>query len=231
MNDTTDGYRTDYWKLSEMVAGFNGIQARTRQMASAWMLAAFSGVAVLLRQSPENTWLVSPFVLVFVVCILAIVGLVVLWMIDQFVYQRLLNAAFLAALKLESDHAELPAVRTMMLKGSGGMSKYLRVYYFAPIAVFLVTAILAATFHRAGGGLPALLTVQATARLMVLVTVAASAMVLWILTLSRKVGTRSLVRELEHPRLETISGDAGVTDTLDRWVRRNTSHGPGTSPE
>ena len=47
-------------RLAEGERHFNIIQAGLRAVASTWTLAAFAGIAVLLRQTTEFTWLLSP---------------------------------------------------------------------------------------------------------------------------------------------------------------------------
>lgn len=75
------------------------------------------------------------------VCSLVAMGLAVLWMIDQLIYQGFLDAIFVVALKLEHDHCFLPPVRTVIaLNANKGRSvrSWLSWFYFLPICIFLL---------------------------------------------------------------------------------------------
>ena len=101
----------DYWKFEESERHFNETQAGIRNHAATWMLAAFAAIAILLKSEEKVNWLVSPAVLVGVVGIMATLGLLVLWINDQLVYQRLLDCGFIIALKMEYDNPQLPPIR------------------------------------------------------------------------------------------------------------------------
>src|SRR5512138_672197 len=96
--------KEEYWKFAESEKHFNDIQAGVRNLASAWMLAAFGAIALLMKSGGDAKWLVQPSVLIGVVSGMATLGLLVLWILDQLVYERLLNSVFLVALKKEFDH-------------------------------------------------------------------------------------------------------------------------------
>ena len=110
----------DYWKFAESERHFNETQAGIRNHAATWMLDAFAAIALLLKMDKEVTWLISPAVLVGVVSFMATLGLLVLWINDQLVYQRLLDCGFIIALKMEFDNPQLPPIRTMMMDTAEG---------------------------------------------------------------------------------------------------------------
>ena len=85
----------EYWKFVESERHFNSIQAGIRNRAATWLLAAFGAIAVLIKTSKDTTWLVPSSVLIGIVCLMATMGLLILWINDQLVYQRLLNSVFL----------------------------------------------------------------------------------------------------------------------------------------
>jgi hypothetical protein len=129
-----------YWKLAEIEQRFNTTQAATRALASTWMLAAFSAIAFLIRSQNGGTWLMPPLMLVVLVSTMAVIGLFVLWIVDQLVYQRLLGAAFTAGLRMEYDNPCIPPIRALMMHSAEGvgMSRWLLLYYLVPMIVFLM---------------------------------------------------------------------------------------------
>lgn len=130
-------HREDFWNLADLKDRFNQLQGPLRTLASTWTLAAFAGLAVLSQVAEKTIWLAPPAFLAWLISVLSAFGLALLWVMDRFVYQRLLDAAFVSGLLLERRHPDLPPVRSLMLAASsGGMSKYLKLFYFAPIAVF-----------------------------------------------------------------------------------------------
>lgn len=89
-------------------------------------------------------WLVPRSVLVVLVCTLSAAGFGTLWVMDQLVFQRLLNAVFLVGLKLEADDPSLPPVRAMMMMSAErkGMHRWLRLFYVVPMLAFLVVSLI-----------------------------------------------------------------------------------------
>ena len=131
--------KEEYWKFVESERHFNSIQAGIRNRASTWILAAFAAIAVLIKTSESSTWLVPSAVLVGLVSSMATIGLLLLWINDQLVYQRLLNSVFLVGLKWEHDNPQMPPIRTMMMYSAEGkgMSRWMTYYYTIPMACFL----------------------------------------------------------------------------------------------
>jgi hypothetical protein len=218
-------YREDYWKLAEIEDRFNQLQGALRALASTWTLAAFAGLAVLSQVAEKSTWLAPPAFLAWRISILSVFGLALLWVMDQFVYQRLLGATFVSGLLLEQRHADLPAVRSLMLAGSsGGMSKYLRLFYFAPMAMFLALGFLVVIADLTGA-LSSAKAISDELRLALLLGSAITAAVLLVLyRLSAKVGARALAASLS---LDAIT-DAVQHDHLLRTIQA--SHRTLASP-
>jgi hypothetical protein len=125
----------EYWKFAESERHFNTTQADIRKHAATWMLAAFGAIAILLKSSGDFRWVVSPAILVCTVSAMATIGLLVLWINDQLVYQRLLDCGFIVALKMEYDNPELPPVRWMMMyvAEGKGMSRWMTYFYTIPM--------------------------------------------------------------------------------------------------
>lgn len=142
--------KDEYWKFAESERHFNEIQSGIRNLASGWMLAAFAAIAILLKSDPNVKWLVSPAVLVGVISFMATLGLLVLWINDQLVYQRLLDCGFIMALKMEYDNPQLPPIRSMMMYAAEGrgMSRWMTHFYTIPMWVFLATTVAATVLWR-----------------------------------------------------------------------------------
>jgi len=134
----------EYWKFVESERHFNTIQAGIRNRASTWILAAFGAIAVLIKTSTDSTWLVPSAVLIGLVCFMATMGLFILWINDQLVYQRLLNSAFVVGLKWEYDNPKMPPIRTLMMCSAEGkgMSRWMTYFYTIPMATFFGITVL-----------------------------------------------------------------------------------------
>lgn len=147
----------DYWKISEMEQRFNATQSGVRTVASTWMLAAFGAIAVLIRSEDGVTWFFHSHMLIVVVSTMASLGLFALWIVDQVVFQRLLNSAFLVGLKMEHDNPTIPPVRSVMTYAAEGvgMSRWLRLFYFMPMIAFLVLSSWLTLLFDPGLSLPA----------------------------------------------------------------------------
>ena len=140
----TMDHRENYWKLAESERGFNESQGGIRGLASAWLLGAIGAIGVLLRSETEAHWLIERSTLVVVVCALATGGLTTLWVLDQLVFHRLLNAVFIVGLKMEFDDCGLPPIRSMMMMSAEGkgMHRWQRFFYLVPMLAFLLVSIL-----------------------------------------------------------------------------------------
>ena len=121
---------------------FNGLQAGLRQLASAWLLAALGAIAWLVKSKVDGSML-DPRLLIAIVAAMGNLGLLVTWILDQVVYHRLLNAAFLLGLRLEYLNRQLPPIRTLMMLYSRkrGMSRFLRLFYLLPMGVLATVAV------------------------------------------------------------------------------------------
>lgn len=143
----------EYFKFAESERHFNEIQSGIRTQAATWMGAAFAAIALLLNTNENSKWLVPPAVLIGIVSLMATLGLLVLWINDQMVYQRLLNSGFLMALKMEYDNEHIPPVRFLMRYSAKGksLSGWKTLFYTIPMWCFLAITI-AATVLRHGLG-------------------------------------------------------------------------------
>lgn len=127
-----------YKHLRDFEADFNRLQDGLKKMASGWLLATFAGVGYSYKTNPEEYYfLVDNAVLAVVVCLLGAVGIFVLWILDQMVYQNLLRGAFLEGCRMEKENPTLPQVRRLMMYVSQhqGMGRYLQLFYAIPLVI------------------------------------------------------------------------------------------------
>ena len=125
---------------------FNNLQVGIRGLASAWILATCAGIStLLLKETPESTWLLPAPVLIAIMCFMATVGLALLWVLDQFIYQKLLGSVFLVGLRMEQLNPSLPPTRALMVHAFDrqGASPILQGFYLIPAALFAVVTVVA----------------------------------------------------------------------------------------
>jgi hypothetical protein len=133
-------------RLAENERHFHTIQAGVRGLSSTWTLAAFASIAVLLKQEEKVQWLLSPFALVILVCLMANIGLSILWIIDQPVCQRLFNTNYIAGLRLEQRYSVIPPVRAIQAfsivrrKSIASSVKFFYIGPMVPLAAMAMTA-------------------------------------------------------------------------------------------
>jgi hypothetical protein len=83
---------------------FNTLQSEYRKLASGWLIAALGAMGyVLLRHHPDELSDELMISLMFYIGIGTSVGVCVLWILDYFVYQRLLEGVFNSAEILEQQ--------------------------------------------------------------------------------------------------------------------------------
>lgn len=130
-----------YCSLGEYERHFNNIQAGFRAVASTWLLATFAAVGLILRPDKDAPFLLSASSLVVGASLLGTVGLVLLWMIDQRVYQRLLGAVLVAAICMETQEPRLPKVRALMIHRFGGKGAARSIAWFYAVPVFILAVL------------------------------------------------------------------------------------------
>ncbi len=139
---------SEYGQIKDYEHHFNNLEMEIRKFASAWLLVALGAIAFIFRGGIDNP-LLAPKVLIAIVCLMGNIGLVTLWVLDQLVYHRLLNAVFLLGLRMEYLDPNVPPIRTLMMLYSRkrGMARYLRLYYLIPMAVLACIAFVAVIWH------------------------------------------------------------------------------------
>jgi hypothetical protein len=180
----------DYWKFAESERHFNETQAGIRNHAATWMLAAFAAIAILLKTEDKVNWLVSPAVLVGVVSIMATLGLLVLWINDQLVYQRLLDSGFIIALKMEYDDPQLPPIRAMMMYSAEGkgMARWMTYFYTLPMWGFLAVSMAATLLRRSIGSTSQGVDTDQSLFVLIAICVAQFGATLWVQWKKSEVG-------------------------------------------
>ena len=198
----------EYWKFVESERHFNEIQAGIRNRAATWNLAAFGAIAVLIKVTETDTWLVPGSVLISLVSFMATLGLLILWINDQLVYQRLLGSVFLIGLKREFENNKLPPIRAMMMYSAEGkgMSRWMAFYYTIPITCFCAISLCVLFLREHLGGKSVALDSGWTFLVLVAVCIMQAALVIWIHFKKSKVGSR------EHAKLFGNADFAAILD-------------------
>ena len=130
-----------YNHIGEEERHFNGIELEYRKLASHWLLATLGAIGFLLSKKedlPINIW-----ALVIGICIVASVGILVIWFLDMKVYHELLHSAFREGVRLEREFSQLlPQIRNNMVKSQlgGDIIKRVMLYYFFSIMLLAVLA-------------------------------------------------------------------------------------------
>ena len=123
------------------------LQSNQLPSSSTWTLAAFASIAILLKQEDKVQWLLSPFALVILVCLMANIGLYILWIIDQPVYQRLFNTNYIAGLRLEQQYSVIPPVRAIQavsIVRRKSIASWVKFFYIGPMVPLAAMAMTAA---------------------------------------------------------------------------------------
>lgn len=133
-----------YSQIKAQKDHFSNMQIRYRSISSAWLLAAFAGIGLLLSQHnlqlPFNT-LIGILILSF--C--TIFGLTLLWHLDIVLYQKLWLGTVVTLAKLEKDHKWLPRVNlnVLMIKSNKSYRFFQSIYYIGLNCVFILIGALA----------------------------------------------------------------------------------------
>lgn len=137
-------WEESYRSLASYEHHFNSLETELRKLASVWLLAALGAIAYLVRQDVTGA-LLDAELLIAIVALMGNAGLLVLWILDQMVYHRLLNSVFLFGLRMEYVDRSLPPLRALMMLFSRkrGMSRFLRLFYLVPMCALGAVSLLA----------------------------------------------------------------------------------------
>ena len=113
------------------------VENEIRKLASIWLLATLGAIAFIVKliyldgAGDSSSTQIDAKILIALVSFMGTLGLLVLYILDQMVYHRLLNAVFLLRLRMEYCHSFIPPIGTLMMLFSRkrGMAWYMRFYY------------------------------------------------------------------------------------------------------
>jgi hypothetical protein len=204
-------------RLAENERHFHTIQAGVRGLASTWTLAAFASIAIVLKQQKDVTWLFPPFALVILICLMVNIGLSVLWIIDQMVYQRLSNANYIAGLRLEQQFSFIPPVRAIQRISAREMSiaSWIKFFYIGPILAFAVIALAAASISMYSPKAPNRL-IETTMAVVALLSLMPFA---WVLYYAREVDFRRFVKLIPGD-YSSILQKKNCNEIIERHIQR-----------
>ena len=117
---------------------FNELQQKIRAIASTWILAGFSAIAYFIKTNNPVFEYFSTYTMINLISLMVVIGMFILWVLDQLIYQRLLNANFVAGLYKEYKDNKQPPIRVLMVIGSEykGMARWYNLFYFIPMLTF-----------------------------------------------------------------------------------------------
>jgi len=133
------------WKIVEEIGvqerHFNGLQTSYRNMASAWLLAAFGAIGFVLSQKFEVA--VDRELLITAIAAAGAIGIALLWIADLLVYHRLLDSCFIEGLILEERYPWLPPFRGNMMRTQEGQGVLFRTvsFYLGPIVLLVLISV------------------------------------------------------------------------------------------
>jgi hypothetical protein len=212
-------------RLAENERHFQTIQAGVRGLASTWTLAAFASIAILLKQAKDVTWLFSPLALVIIViiiCLMANIGLSILWIIDQLVYQRLFNTNYLGGLRLEQQFSFIPPVRAIqaLTTRRRSIASWVKLFYIGPILAFAVTALVAIVISISSA-IRANMTIDLLDYAMAVVALLSLALFVWVIYLyhAHKVSVFDFAASLPDD-YSTILKQENCLSIIGRHVQR-----------
>ncbi|MET1026999.1 MAG: hypothetical protein ABWY00_07515 [Dongiaceae bacterium] len=125
------------FKAQEQLAGYEArfdlAQAAMRGAASVWIIGVFGGLSISAEHLPFR---LDDSELGVFILLLGSLGIFMLWLMDQAVYQRLLQSCFVYGLYLEHQNPVLPQLRAALLANAGRVPEKILVFYAAPIIAF-----------------------------------------------------------------------------------------------
>ncbi len=152
--DLSDKYR----QIREYEEQYDSVENEIRKLASIWLLATLGAIAFIVKliyldgagDSSSNQIVAK--ILIALVSFMGTLGLLVLFILDQMVYHRLLNAVFLLRLRMEYCHSFIPPIGTLMMLFSSkrGMAWYMKFYYLVPMFTLAIIALVSSVFNICG---------------------------------------------------------------------------------
>ena len=114
---------------------YDRAQGEIRRAATLWVLAGFAAISFTFF-SPEVGTTIPRSLLGVLITWSSVFGVLLLWYVDQRVYQKLLHSAFVYGMYLEYIDAANPQIRTMMYNSNFNVSTRLSYFYIIPALAF-----------------------------------------------------------------------------------------------
>lgn len=140
----------DDWSKIELITNaehhFNNLCFKIRTLASSWLLATMGGVGFLLSRAItldlHNTQLIV------LLCWVGAIGILVLWVLDMLIYQKMLHVWFDSRKEIEERNADFPKIRHNIKKSQPGgrASNLIKLFYLALVALPLALALYISVF-------------------------------------------------------------------------------------
>lgn len=150
----------DDWEIiktiSEAEHHFNDLCFKIRTLASTWLLATFAGVGFLLSKTIQYELDIDQ--LLVLLCWVGSIGIIVLWILDLQIYQKLLNAWFNAREPIEDRNKDFPQIREMIkaTQPGGRASNLIKIYYISLCSTPLIFSIYVCFYKQLSVGLTAI---------------------------------------------------------------------------
>lgn len=136
---------TEDWEIIKTITEaehhFNNLCFKIRALASTWLLATFAGVGFLLEKTIREGIPIDH--LLVLLCWVGSIGILVLWILDLQIYQKLLNAWFDAREPIEERNAHFPQMRELIkaTQPGGRASNLIKTFYICLCSAPLMFAI------------------------------------------------------------------------------------------
>jgi hypothetical protein len=147
-----------YSQLRSYESDFDKAQGQLRTIASAWSAAVLAAIALITINSmtpivvphgalvhPEAVVPERPVTFFFLrqfICFIGSVGVFMFWLVDQRVYQRLLNTVFAYGLYVELKNPDLPQVRSSLFAANLDVTRCMGMFYPLQLWAFWLLAVL-----------------------------------------------------------------------------------------
>jgi hypothetical protein len=208
-----------YLSIGDAERQLNTIQNQYRLLASTWMIASLGGIGFVLKSSASDGWAVD-LEKTFVCCLIALSGAVsilMLWLVDIGVYQRLLSQYFNEGMAMEQGEPWLPQMRNQTRREFKGKLSRIISFYYIGLFVFLSAV---ACIFMAKSSTTVMFGIQPAGWVRVILAVNAILIlwILWSVRPTRVVGPSK--KKIEDP----LSVDDRTEDYQKRAERRLLRH-------
>ena len=131
-----------YLSLGEAERKLGESQNTYRTLASTWMLATMAAIGYVLSTKPiEEKIGIDLYLLCWLLALAGAISIVVLWLLDMRVYQRLLGRFYAEGLAMERGEPWLPQVRNQTrLEFKGWLPLIISIYYVLLFAFLWLVA-------------------------------------------------------------------------------------------